>query len=398
MSTAARRRKSADAQPSAAVQAIINALVERFDGHRTRGAVRCTCPYCAFPGATFTIKAKTLNCPACRRDNRAGAAKDHWTKLEAANRQMMGNDAWPGVGKLVKHLGVKVRKNGQDHRDQTPDVKLSIAVVEANGSGIQDHAEDDDLEQIACKVQSTIDTMRETAIGMAVDIGGQLRAAQKLLAGKGRDGEFRPWLKRRLSISHTTAYKWIALAEFADKCKSGLHFFDVTAAYLLTSDKCPEAATSEAVKQAAKGTKITPKVAREIISRHTKSDDDGQCPSAPTESDGYKSTVVRLHGLVDELTAADNIDDALRSLDCFLSALSNCTVINPFEHADRFAAWLFDQALSHGELEADHSLREQFADAQKAKLEDEEEQYDDDDDDEFAGPVAAGCPVNGGQQ
>ena len=100
-----------------------------------------------------------------------------------------------------------------------------------------------------------------------IDIGGELSSAQEVLAGVGRDGQFRPWVELECSFTRQTAYNYISAYRTFGKCKTVLHFDD-TALYLLASDSTPEEATKEAVKLTERGTHVTAKLAKEIVERH----------------------------------------------------------------------------------------------------------------------------------
>ena len=84
-----------------------------------------------------------------------------------------------------------------------------------------------------------------------VVIGRELNAVQERLAGKGRDGMFRPWLEKRCGFSHTIAYQDIAAYHtFGDeKCKDYLHLFDDSAIRLLSTESCPPEARKEAIRR-----------------------------------------------------------------------------------------------------------------------------------------------------
>jgi len=73
--------------------------------------------------------------------------------------------------------------------------------------------------------------------------------AHDYLAGKGRDGEFRPWVGERCGFSKSSAYNYIQASQVFGVCPTVGQTFDATALYALSSDTCPEAATDEAIKR-----------------------------------------------------------------------------------------------------------------------------------------------------
>ena len=85
-----------------------------------------------------------------------------------------------------------------------------------------------------------------------IEVGKELKAAQDRLAGKGRDGMFRPWVQR-CGFSKSAAYRAIAAFETFGKCPTVGHLFDPKALYLLSAPSCPEEATAEAIERAEKG-------------------------------------------------------------------------------------------------------------------------------------------------
>ncbi len=124
------------------------------------------------------------------------------------------------------------------------------------------------LEDLAAKCASKQENVRGIAAQAIIDIGCNLDLAQQKLAGKGREGLFRPWLEDRCRISKSSAYKAIAAYKTFGKCPR-VDAFEVQAMYLLSTDSCPEAATKEAIKLAKKTVPVTAKIAREIIAKHS---------------------------------------------------------------------------------------------------------------------------------
>lgn len=157
-------------------------------------------------------------------------------------------------------------------RIATPDDKLKTALTESQAERNSElAAETADLDERIEHHAEWIDELKTRSIENMLEVGCRLTAIHKLLAGSGREGQFRPWLKERIGMSHQTAYNAInAYATFGgEKCKPVLHFLDLKATYLLSAESCPEKATKEAIRRAKKGERITSKLAKELRGKHT---------------------------------------------------------------------------------------------------------------------------------
>ncbi len=135
-----------------------------------------------------------------------------------------------------------------------------------------DLADDDAraLESHAEVIGQVSEQVRRVGAEGVIAIGKELAAAQKRLAGKGRDGVFRRWVEMRCGFTSRTAYNAIAACNTfgGKKCENVSHF-DTSALYLLSADSCPESATKEAIRLAKKGEKITHKRAKELKVKHS---------------------------------------------------------------------------------------------------------------------------------
>ena len=138
------------------------------------------------------------------------------------------------------------------------------------------HADAAALTQHANTIIKTIESTRRTLTEAIIEIGSQLSQAQAILAGKGREGLFRPWFTNCCGLPKTTVYRAIAAYEAFNKCPTVGHF-DAKAIYLLSSDACPEAATQEAIQLAEDGEHIDYCRAKEIVAKYAggSNDDDG---------------------------------------------------------------------------------------------------------------------------
>jgi hypothetical protein len=93
------------------------------------------------------------------------------------------------------------------------------------------------------------DVRKRTAEGV-LSVGHQLSQARERLAGKGRDGMFRKWVKDRCGFTPRTAYHAIdAYTTFGgNKCETVSHLLTATAMYYLVRDDVCEETTDEVLK------------------------------------------------------------------------------------------------------------------------------------------------------
>jgi hypothetical protein len=137
--------------------------------------------------------------------------------------------------------------------------------------GDLDQAAVSDLERRAAAIAEEQVQVRRRAADGVIRVGRDLAAAHDLLAGKGRDGLFRPWVQERCHFSYRTAYNAIQASETfgTKKCETVSHFFDTAAMYLLSGDSCPLKATEAAICLAKNGQHITRQVAEELRRQYT---------------------------------------------------------------------------------------------------------------------------------
>ncbi len=156
------------------------------------------------------------------------------------------------------------------------------------------------LEKHAASVANVQDQVRRISAEGVILIGKELKAAQERLAGKGRDGMFRPWVKHECRISHNAAYQAIRAFDAFKKCNNLLHFFDASALYLLSADSCPEEATEEAIRLAESGEKVTHKKALALKKQFGEPREDGKPeeeeddPITEWDLEAYVSSVRKL--------------------------------------------------------------------------------------------------------
>lgn len=124
------------------------------------------------------------------------------------------------------------------------------------------------LEKHAATVEGEQEKVRKTTAESVLKIGKELAAARERLANHG-NGTFGKWLKGRLCIGQSSAYKAMTAYESFKNLPHCGESFDASSLYLLSSDSVPEEATKEAIKRAAKGEQITHKLAKEIVAKHS---------------------------------------------------------------------------------------------------------------------------------
>lgn len=139
---------------------------------------------------------------------------------------------------------------------------LCRSLTTAEATALKSHAE---------KIVGIQDQVRRVDAEGILAIGEELTAAHKLLAGKGRDGMFRPWVEESCGFAFRTAYRAMeAFTTFGgEKCANLAHLFDASALYVLSADSTPDEATTEAITRAEAGEKITHKLAKTIKQKFT---------------------------------------------------------------------------------------------------------------------------------
>jgi hypothetical protein len=156
------------------------------------------------------------------------------------------------------------------HVPTPADQKLALALAESDARLDQERreieaSEDEQLE----KIGKRIDRCKAQGVAAMLKIGEQLSAAHDLFAGAGRDGEFRPWVKRRCYFSLRTAYRYRDVhRRFAgQKCATVAHF-EQRALYCLAKEDCPQEAVDKAIEMADRGERITLHAAQLLLKDH----------------------------------------------------------------------------------------------------------------------------------
>ncbi|MGA2065809.1 MAG: hypothetical protein ABSG86_12610 [Thermoguttaceae bacterium] len=194
-----------------------------------------------------------------------------------------------GVGALAPLAPLPATLADPKHNGRhTPQMPATFQYTDLPAADVQT------LEAQADVVAQVSEQARRMAAEAVLRVGKALSEVHTLLAGRGRDGMFRPWCRDRCGFSHVTAYKSITAFKTFGKCKPGLHLFEVKALYLLSAESCPEDAAKEAIRRAKKGEQITAKVAREIKAKHEPKEDEGKS----------KKRTMRFGPAADEIRAA----------------------------------------------------------------------------------------------
>ena len=157
-------------------------------------------------------------------------------------------------------------------------------------------------------IKKKIDALTRHNVTAIIEIGADLLAVQADLAHHG-DGTFQRFVKEAVGVSTKTAYNYMNLAGFLKDRVKITQSFDPAAVYLLTADAAPEAAEAEAVQRAEAGERITPKVAKEIIKRHSEPKVDEPEAEAPPDPDAWLEPLAEPYG-----TAVTAINLMLRVL------------------------------------------------------------------------------------
>jgi hypothetical protein len=116
------------------------------------------------------------------------------------------------------------------------------------------------------KISKICDRVNRTTTTGIIEVGAEFAAVQALLAGKGRDGTFRPWCKS-LGFSRSSVYRAIAAHAAFGKCPTVGHFFEPKAVYLLAAESCPAEARAEALQLAEQGKHVGCDLAKQIVAQ-----------------------------------------------------------------------------------------------------------------------------------
>jgi N6-adenosine-specific RNA methylase IME4 len=116
-------------------------------------------------------------------------------------------------------------------------------------------------------VQQRTEEIRILARRMANDIVG---IGQRLIEIKARlgHGHFGEWLEYEFSWSHTTAWKFMRVAEAFKFSHCENLTIEASALYLLAAPSTPKEARDEAIERAEQGEEITHATAQEIVEEH----------------------------------------------------------------------------------------------------------------------------------
>lgn len=163
------------------------------------------------------------------------------------------------------------------------------------------------------------------ALAAVIEIGEALQDVHDRLANH-KNGMFGAWIDAYCAFSQRSAFRYINVAKWIGPYSARLaeYSLDIEAAYLLSSDNCPEAATKEALKLAEKGEQITKARAKEIIDSYTVDSDDVDVESCDEddqfdwmEAEGY------LHEAIEAVLKKWPNDDRDRCLNVARVALQN---------------------------------------------------------------------------
>jgi hypothetical protein len=164
------------------------------------------------------------------------------------------------------------------------------AISSGKGSGAEDLLDENDAHALRLHAERIANLRNDTNRTMTkafIEIGAELSAANVLLAGRGREGQFRPWCRHQ-GLSMSSVYRAIAAHEAFEKCPTVGHF-DAKAIYLLSAESCPKAAMAEAVRLAENGGYIDYKRAKEIVAKHVLADTT-KSERLPRQPDGERTT------------------------------------------------------------------------------------------------------------
>ncbi len=161
------------------------------------------------------------------------------------------------------------------------------------------------LDGHATKIATICDSANWHLTAALIEVGGEFAAAKMLLAGRGRDGHFRPWCMGQ-GHAMSSVYRAIDAYEVFQKCPTLGHFAK-QAIYLLSTDSCPQAATEEAIQRAATGEFISPKLAREIVAKYTTESNEADANTSRPHAETAPSPAAKGAGGRKRLTQQANV-------------------------------------------------------------------------------------------
>lgn len=120
------------------------------------------------------------------------------------------------------------------------------------------------VEDQALAIQRSREQFSRLKSEHIISVGKLLMEAQSKLSKYG-DGVFIKWLKERLHISKTTAYKWIQVADIFGDCPQCVQRIQPSALYKLAQAGLPAGARRKALEAAEKGGTVTLTLANQLI-------------------------------------------------------------------------------------------------------------------------------------
>ena len=131
---------------------------------------------------------------------------------------------------------------------------------------------------------------------VALEVGAALATAQTKLSRYGV-GVFIRWIRDRLKLKRTTAYKWLRLHEYFGDWPQCVQSIDVSALYLLSQDNGPthRNAREDALRVAGTGKRVSRQVVIRMLQAHRdEAVRDGWDPEDVPEVPGDPTTFQRL--------------------------------------------------------------------------------------------------------
>ena len=122
--------------------------------------------------------------------------------------------------------------------------------------------ESDDLKAQVAEHAAAIKALHRNTTRGVLETGWHLIQVKDLLG----HGSFLPWIDREFHFSAKTAERWMNAAEaFDGKFDTVSNFFDLTAVYVLSAKGGSQRSRDEALQIAETGTRITKKLAKDIV-------------------------------------------------------------------------------------------------------------------------------------
>jgi len=125
-----------------------------------------------------------------------------------------------------------------------------------------------DVDKQLSAIARRVVTAKHGLVKNILTIGENLQEAQELLSDH-NGGVFTKWMRDKCGFTSRTGYKYLAAWKTFGSCESSSQRrIDVSAMHVLSAPSVHPQAVKDAVALAGDGTKITPKIAKQLVQEH----------------------------------------------------------------------------------------------------------------------------------